>query len=111
MVVITSQRHFLSHFPTGKRYTLNIKDTLLPQDPITRREQSTVSYEYNFQLPTDDSPNGAVRQLDIPWNTFEATYRGRKDDTAAPLNPAEVKRFGIMMRRCVNPFLEILYCI
>jgi hypothetical protein len=82
----------------GKRYTINVKDTLLPNDPITGREQATISYEYGFQLIGDLYPNG-TEKVEIPWTAFEATYRGRKNDTAPPLKTAEIKRFGIMMRR------------
>ena len=98
MVCIPStwQYHYL--LVAGKRYTVNVKNNLLPQDPVNGREQATISYEYDFQLVGDKSQNG-TEQLDIPWTAFEATYRGRKNETAPVLNPAQVRRFGIMMRR------------
>ncbi|KAF4306855.1 Galactose-binding domain-like protein [Botryosphaeria dothidea] len=81
----------------SKRYTFNIKNELLPPDPDTGREQSTISYEYDFVAP---SPNvaGETSTLFIPWHGFKATYRGREDPDAPKINLTEIKRFSIMMR-------------
>ncbi|OMP88368.1 hypothetical protein BK809_0003125, partial [Diplodia seriata] len=79
------------------KYTLNIKNELLPPDPDTGREQSTISYEYDFVAP---SPNttAASSTIFIPWDQFKATYRGREDPDAPPVNLTDVKRFGVMTR-------------
>ncbi|KAL1625283.1 hypothetical protein SLS54_003371 [Diplodia seriata] len=79
------------------KYTFNIKNELLPPDPDTGREQSTISYEYDFVAP---SPNttAASSTIFIPWDQFKATYRGREDPDAPPVNLTDVKRFGVMTR-------------
>lgn len=83
-----------------KRYTLNLKDELLPRDPDTGREQSTVSYECDFEIPPQDEPGHATdRKIFIPWTSFNATYRGRLKKDAKPINLKKVKRLSIMMRR------------
>ncbi|KAK0660000.1 Uncharacterized protein DIS24_g3567 [Lasiodiplodia hormozganensis] len=81
----------------SKKYTFNIKNQLLPPDPNTGREQSTISYEYDFFAP---SPNatGETTTIFIPWKDFKATYRGREDPEAPPVDLTDIKRFGIMMR-------------
>ncbi|EKG19565.1 Galactose-binding domain-like protein [Macrophomina phaseolina MS6] len=81
----------------SKRYTFNIKNELLPPDPNTGREQSTISYEHDFVAP---SPNatGEASTVFIPWDGFKATYRGREDPDAPPVNLTDIKRFNIMMR-------------
>ncbi|KAK4637882.1 uncharacterized protein CLAFUR5_00677 [Fulvia fulva] len=82
-----------------KRYTLNLKDELLPRDPDTGREQSTVSYECDFEIPPQDEPGHATdRKIFIPWTSFNATYRGRLKKDAKPINLKKVKRLSIMMR-------------
>ena len=35
----------------------------------------------------------------IPWRRFVPTYRGKNVEDAAPLDIANIKRFGIMIRR------------
>ena len=39
-----------------KRYTLILKDTLLSRDPDTGREQATISWECDFDLPPQTIP-------------------------------------------------------
>ncbi|KAF2018911.1 NADH:ubiquinone oxidoreductase complex I intermediate-associated protein 30 [Aaosphaeria arxii CBS 175.79] len=81
----------------GKRYTFILKDELLPRNPDNGREQSTVSYEYDFELDesalTDDS------LVFITWDKLTPTYRGKEKKDAKKLNTKSVKRFSIMMRR------------
>ncbi|KAF2131409.1 CIA30 family protein [Dothidotthia symphoricarpi CBS 119687] len=74
----------------SKRYTLTLKDEILPL-ASDGREQSTISYEYDFS-----SSNKS--ELFIPWRELNATYRGREKDDAPPLNLKHVKRFSIMAR-------------
>ncbi|KAM3419312.1 hypothetical protein BST61_g5247 [Cercospora zeina] len=82
-----------------KRYTFNLKDELLPQDPDTGREQSSVSYECDFELPPQTVPGHAHDEtVFIPWSSFNATYRGRPKSDAKPIDLKKIKRFSVMMR-------------
>lgn len=42
-----------------KRHTFILKDKLLALDPETGREQSTISYEYDFQVSMEAKGNSA----------------------------------------------------
>ncbi|KAI1737410.1 complex I intermediate-associated protein 30-domain-containing protein [Xylaria scruposa] len=89
----------------GKKYTLIVKDEILPKRP-DGREQSTVSWEYDFL--------GTGTELDIPWQDLTPTYRGKPKPDAKPLDLANIKRLSIMMRSFFGeqegPFdLEIQY--
>lgn len=75
----------------GKKYTVVLKDTNLPKRP-DGREQSTVSWEYDFVA---DKSGGEVL---MPFADFQPTYRGRAAPDAAPLNLAGIKRISFMMR-------------
>ncbi|KAI8936307.1 hypothetical protein NX059_006725 [Plenodomus lindquistii] len=74
----------------GKKYTLTLKDQILPL-MADGREQSTISYEYVFS-------NAGAGGLFVPWHAFKATYRGKEKKDAKPLNTKSVKRWSIMMR-------------
>ncbi|KAI0443459.1 NADH:ubiquinone oxidoreductase intermediate-associated protein 30 [Xylaria telfairii] len=74
----------------GKRYTLVVKDEILPRRP-DGREQSSVSWEYEFVA-------GHATELEIPWRDLTPTYRGKPKRDAKPLDLAHVKRISIMMR-------------
>ncbi|TVY80310.1 Uncharacterized protein LSUE1_G005869 [Lachnellula suecica] len=78
----------------GKKYTLTLKDELLPQRS-DGREQSTISWEYDFTPTT-----GGAKVL-AKWSDFNATYRGRDKPDAEPLDLKSVKRISLMMRRQV----------
>lgn len=78
----------------GKRYTLIVKDTLLPPNPDNGREQSTTSYEYDFVVESS-AESTSIR---IPWSSFNPTYRGREQKDANPLDTTRVRRISIMMR-------------
>jgi hypothetical protein len=56
----------------GKQYTFILKDELLPKSP-NGREQSTVSWEYDFKLEGDDGKG----KVFIKWDDLKPTYRGR----------------------------------
>ncbi|KAI0022910.1 CIA30 family protein-like protein [Xylariomycetidae sp. FL0641] len=73
----------------GKKYTLTLKDEILPKRP-DGREQSTISWEYDFV--------GREAEFDIPWSDFKPTYRGKAKPDAKPLDRASIKRISIMMR-------------
>lgn len=81
----------------GKKYTFNLKDESLPKRP-DGREQSTVSWEYDF--------DGKKKDIFIPWSDFKPTYRGKPKADAEPLNLENVQRIGLMMRRYVIPILH-----
>ncbi|KAK1767656.1 NADH:ubiquinone oxidoreductase intermediate-associated protein 30 [Phialemonium atrogriseum] len=76
-----------------KKFTLVLKDTVLPKRP-DGREQSTVSWEHDFDCPGDGGGGRVVMNL----NNFKATYRGRAKPDAEPLNTGDIKRIAIMIR-------------
>lgn len=87
-----------------KRYTLILKDELLPPDEVTGRERSTISWECDFELPPQTEPGETHdRFVFIPWNSFNPTYRGKLKKDADPLDTKSVKRISIMMRRYEQP--------
>ena len=85
----------------AKRYTLTLKDELLPPDPDTGREQSTVSYEYDFvaRVGRGRMKHPRVTRIRVPWANFTATYRGKEKRDAPPLDRRRVRRLSLMMRR------------
>ena len=54
-----------------KRYTLILKDELLPANPDNGREQASISYEADFELGKHD------KFVFVPWASLNATYRGK----------------------------------
>jgi hypothetical protein len=85
---------------TEKRYTLILKDTLLSRDPDSGREQATISWECDFDLPPQTVPGDTKdRTVFIPWESLNPTYRGKLKKDAEPLDLKKIKRFSIMMRR------------
>ncbi|KAI1325039.1 NADH:ubiquinone oxidoreductase intermediate-associated protein 30 [Xylariaceae sp. FL0255] len=90
----------------GKRYTLVIKDEILPKRP-DGREQSTISWEYDFI--------GLKGDVRIAWDELKPTYRGKPTPDAKPLDLANIKRISIMMRSFFGdqegPFSIELGCI
>ncbi|KAH7040273.1 complex I intermediate-associated protein 30 [Microdochium trichocladiopsis] len=76
----------------GKKYTLILKDEILPKRP-DGREQSTISWEYDFV--------GEQSELRISWADFKPTYRGKAKPDADPLDLTGIKLLSIMMRRQV----------
>jgi hypothetical protein len=91
---------------TEKRYTLILKDTLLSRDPDSGREQATISWECDFDLPPQTVPGETKdRTVFIPWDSLNPTYRGKLKKDAEPLDLKKIKRFSIMMRRYSSPLL------
>ena len=88
-----------------KQYTFILKDSLLPPDPANGREQSTISYEYDFTIPPGSLQDKAT-VIFIPWEDLKATYRGKEKDDAPQLDRKKVKRVSLMMRRFVFPALS-----
>jgi len=92
---------------TPKRYTFLLKDEVLPLR-TDGREQSTISYEYEFQAepststdPRTASTTDATTTITIPFSKFRATYRGKDTPDARAINLKEVRRMSLMMRRYV----------
>jgi hypothetical protein len=81
-----------------KRYSLIVKDEILQPSP-NGREQSTISYEFDFDLPGTTSEEPA--EIFIAWNDLKATYRGREKPDAPGIDTKNIRRFSIMMRRYV----------
>lgn len=83
----------------GKKYTITLKDEVLPKRP-DGREQSTVSWEYDFVVePGAESDGDSSKKVIIPFADFEPTYRGKAKPDADPLDLKNVKRISFMMRR------------
>lgn len=87
-----------------KQYTFILKDDLLPPDPDTGREQSTISYEYDFHATTNTAEDGSLTVY-IPWKEMKATYRGKEKKDAPSINLKKVRRLSLMIRRCACPHL------
>ena len=79
--------------PPPKRYTFLLKDEVLPLR-TDGREQSTISYEYEFQAGSDAT-------ITIPFSSLRATYRGKDTPDARAIDLKEVRRISFMMRRYV----------
>ncbi|KAK8096766.1 uncharacterized protein PG998_004987, partial [Apiospora kogelbergensis] len=77
----------------GKLYTLNLKDIL----PASDRE-STLLYETNFTVPGSTGGSSDIQDVFLPWANFTATYRGRTQPDAKPLNTSSIKTMSLMMR-------------
>merc|ERR1711915_9532 len=82
-----------------KRYTFILKDELLPPNPENGREQATISYETDFELPPQTVPGETRdRYVFIPFKSLNPTYRGKLQKDAPPLDTSNVKRMSIMMK-------------
>ena len=80
--------------------TVILKDTTLPKDPKTGREQATISYEADFTLPSEVLPGPAKkRTVIIPFDSLNATYRGKLQKDAPPIKRGEVRQLSLMCRR------------
>lgn len=84
-----------------RKYTFILKDSILPRNPDNGREQSTISWEFDFEVPKA-SPTQTLRtavEVFIPWQRFRATYRGKEKKGVQGPKLSEIKRLSIMMRR------------
>ncbi|TKA65564.1 hypothetical protein B0A55_10434 [Friedmanniomyces simplex] len=82
-----------------KRYTFILKDKLLPPNPENGREQATISYEADFDLPAQTIPGGAHnRTVTIPFASLNPTYRGKLQKDAPALDTKNIKQISLMMR-------------
>lgn len=92
--------------PKAQKYTIILKDSLLPADPDSGREQATISWEYDFSLPSkqsiisrnDESSASSDTSILIPFSKLQATYRGKVQKDAKPILTGSIKRFSIMNR-------------
>lgn len=94
----------------GKKYTLTLKDEAVPKRP-DGRDQSTISWEYDFVSPKEGDGGSGDQVLYIPWGDFKPTYRGKPKPDAPGLDLANVRRISLMMRRYVAftpPIFELL---
>ena len=95
----------------GKVYTLILKDGSQVEKRDDGREKAGVSWEVEFKAGGDrseDGDDGIRRGRDgakvwVPWGDLKPTYRGKEIDDAGQLKTREVKKIGLMMRRCVSP--------
>ncbi|SCZ96411.1 BZ3500_MvSof-1268-A1-R1_Chr8-2g10176 [Microbotryum saponariae] len=72
--------------------------TLKSSPPVTRpdgRMEAGISYEYAFK--TDDF-DGKEKQIQMEWDGFIATYRGRADKNFAKLDPNKLYELSFMCR-------------
>jgi len=76
----------------GKRYTIILKDNV-STSANGQKEQSTISYEYDFEGLVEDDFT-----VEVAFSKFKATYRGKEDEEAKPLKIESIRRFSIMMR-------------
>ena len=82
------------------KYTFILKDDVLPPDPQNGREQSTISWEYDFELAQPSaSSKSKTTTISILWDKFTPTYRGKECRDVRRLDLAAIKRFSIMIRR------------
>lgn len=84
-----------------RRYTLTLKDEVLPRRP-DGRDQSSVSWEYDFKVgaaAADGASTAGSTRVVIPFGEFKPTYRGKPRPDAKPLDLKNVKRISFMMRR------------
>jgi len=75
----------------GKKYTLVLKDEVLPLR-ADGREQSTVSWEFDFVAGQEGG------EEHVSWDDLKPTYRGKPRPEAPPLKLERVERLSLMMR-------------
>jgi hypothetical protein len=67
----------------AKQYTFIFKDQLLPLNPATGRDQSTISYEYDFRLAMERGKDKAV-SVYIAWKELRQHTVARRRMTPLP---------------------------
>lgn len=98
---------------TPTNYVLVLKNTKPETRPDGRRE-SVTSYEFAFDtkdvLTQEKSATGhrVVVRVDAEWNAFEATYRGRPQKDAPPLDPSCIYELSRHSLVASHPFLPTL---
>ena len=85
-----------------KMYTVILKDLLLPSKSENGREQSTISWEFDFHILGGQHVEEADHKtMFIRWDDFKPTYRGKDCPEVEPLDLKHIKRMSLMMRRHV----------
>lgn len=81
----------------GRRYQLRLR---------TNELFDGAAYRALFQPPT-----GEWQRLALPWDEFEAVFRGRRLEDAPPLDPAALRQVGLLIAdRRPGPFrLEVAW--
>ena len=82
-----------------KTYTFILKDEIPDTQREDGREQSSISWEYDFKLNTGNTSVAETQKITIPWNQLKATYRGRERKDVDPIKTGKILRFSIMARR------------
>ncbi|MBZ0268341.1 CIA30 family protein [bacterium] len=67
----------------GKTFQLRLR---------TDEEWDGVAYRATFRLPS-----GAAGVVRLPWSAFRATWRGREQPEAAPLDPSRIAQVGFLI--------------
>ncbi|CAO1622995.1 unnamed protein product [Sympodiomycopsis kandeliae] len=81
-------------------YNLNLY-TSMPQRRADGRMESSVVYEADFNItkPTSQQQGpDSLAVFDLPFSSFQPTYRGRPADNASPLDPSQIKLWSLMAR-------------
>jgi len=105
---------------SGKRFTVVLKDTILPRRP-DGRETSGVSWECGFDVGAgefievrggENEKKKKKKNVVLPFDGFKPTYRGKPvEGEIEPLDWGCVRRVGIMMRRLVFHFFLHLFSL
>lgn len=79
--------------------------TELPKKRPDGRNESSVQYEWDFQLPNSTTITSSTQTLDEDilkfekeWKDFNPTYRGRPVEPKPEFKPEEIKEWSVMAR-------------
>lgn len=77
--------------PSGEpsSFVLALKNDV-PADRGEGRRESVLSYEFVFDLREMGGKEGEEATLEARWGDFTATYRGREQKEAPPLDPSSI---------------------
>ena len=83
-----------SYIPDGhpSAFRINLKNEQPSRRPDGRR-QSVLNYEFAFDLRDVMEEKEKEKEVEIiaEWEDFKATYRGREDSGAPPLDPKRIE--------------------
>ncbi|KAL2043341.1 hypothetical protein N7G274_003647 [Stereocaulon virgatum] len=85
----------------GRIYTLVLRDEESLGKRDDGREKAGINWEAEFrasELVGEEADAKGQSTVWLPWNYFEATYRGKEKKDAGELKTGSVRRVGIMMR-------------
>ncbi|ORY57403.1 complex I intermediate-associated protein 30-domain-containing protein [Leucosporidium creatinivorum] len=88
-----------SHIPQGhpSAFVLTLKNDIPGRRQDGRRE-SVLSYEMAFDLRELAGEKDREVEIVAEWKDFKATYRGREDKEAKPLNSEKIEELSFMCR-------------